>query len=73
MALSVPATLDEHRPHPARSRTLEAPVQGEVVRPVAADLPVETGIPPETRMLGFVMIYMLAVAFGVGALLVRLW
>lgn len=73
MALAVHTTLDQTRKHHARNLAGGIPIPRELVLPDASELPIEAGIPPETRMLAFVMIYMLAVSLGVGALLIRLW
>lgn len=70
MAMAAPTTQERDREHP---RAVEARVRSHAITPTDTDRTVETGIPPETRMLGFVMIYMLAVSLGVGALLVRVW
>jgi len=72
MAVAIPTSTDRHPEHYAQERAATAHARTDLVRPATSDLPVQTKIPPETRMLAFVMVYMLAVAVGVGALLVRL-
>lgn len=72
MALAVPAALDLDRDR-AQNSTVEVEIHSQMTAPAATDFPEESGIPPETRMLAFVMVYMLAVSIGVGALIVRLW